>query len=152
MKRSTILGVALVSVVGTAFGLAGAVVIAKAQEPVPLPRYAAYPSPPRIAEEPGSSPIAEPLLPESLDSNEFIDKGQSLASEAINALTAERDSIQERLEQINQELARWNAIQTGLLSAKDATPTEKPEHMLGIVNPPDDDALDLPPRVPEPTD
>lgn len=128
MKRSMIFGVALVSIFGAAIGLAGAGVLTRAQDPLLAddPLFDV----PLIATAP--PPIAESRRSESLDSNEFIDKGQSLASEAINALTAERDSLQERLEQINQELARWNAIQTGLSSAKDATPTVGPTDELDL--------------------
>lgn len=92
-------------------------------------------------------------LPEAVawDSEEFIEEGRAKASEAIEALTAERDALQTRLETIERELARWQAIDDGLTAAKDATSSTLRSRPEPIEPPPDDDQLSLCP-LPESSD
>jgi hypothetical protein len=76
-----------------------------------------------------------------LESRTFIDQGIAKAERAIESLSTERDRLRERIETIEEELARWEAVNRGLVSARQAKPGRSSEDEPRL-SPPHDPGLE----------
>jgi hypothetical protein len=87
---------------------------------VPSP-FADDPSPaPSSPDVPATQPPVDTgTFPES---RLFIDQGIATAERAIESLSSERDRLRDRIGKIEAELARWEAVNRGLVSARQAKP------------------------------
>lgn len=115
----------------------------------------------------GPPPVGQPSQEFEVgapDSRAFIDQGIAQAERAIEALAEEREGLRSRIEKIEAELARWEAVNRGLLAARQArpgaTPAESPppsaigepelapltSEVEGVALPPSDAPALLPPR------
>ncbi|QDV32682.1 hypothetical protein ElP_05170 [Tautonia plasticadhaerens] len=73
------------------------------------------------------------------DSRAYIDQGVAQAERAIEALSDERARLRSRIEKIEAELARWEAVNRGLLAARQARPASAPDPVLppSSIDPPE---------------
>jgi hypothetical protein len=148
----------------------GAVALARQEEPSPPLFRQEEPSPPLfdgispLPETSNGPPVVRPSTKPSTRQTtpeEFIDSARVAATARVETLTTRRDELRKELEQVEEELAQWEAITKAIATVPQhyrGRNSIRPPQPTGASSPFDEPALDLPqpagidePALPEST-